>query len=151
MKLQTSIKPRRDGVVLVTGQDAHTYKFEPSESGELECTIEHEPTLKHLLATQNFYPASEEDFTLALALTQDDAADAAPGDQSQEPSLGALAAKSDADLDEDGDEGDINALPVEGPVTGLPVEANTPPQTDPARAARKNAALQKAAKAAAAK
>jgi hypothetical protein len=103
----------------------------------LECAIEHQATLKHLLASQNFYPASEDDFSLALQMSQP----AGPGPDADAdagaPDLGALAAKSDAELDEEGDEGDLS---------GLPVEANTPPQTAPDRAARKNGALQAATK-----
>ena len=141
MKLQTSIKPRRDGTVLVTGQDGVKYTFVAGAAGDLECAIEHEATLKHLLASQNFYPASEDDFSLALQMSQpagpgpdaDADADAGAG----APDLSALAAKSDAELDEKGDEGDLS---------GLPVEANTPPQTAPDRAARKNGALQAATK-----
>jgi hypothetical protein len=137
MKLQTSIKPRRDGTVLVTGQDGVKYTFVAGAAGDLECAIEHQATLKHLLASQNFYPASEDDFSLALQMSQP----AGPGPDADAdagaPDLGALAAKSDAELDEEGDEGDLS---------GLPVEANTPPQTAPDRAARKNGALQAATK-----
>jgi hypothetical protein len=146
MKLQTSIKPRRNGVVLVTGLDQVQYTFAPAESAELECDIAHEPTIKHLLATQNFYPASEQDFQQALQLAQTAAVPGDLGAPGGEPNLASLSAKADADLDEPDDEGDLDALPLEG-IAALPVEANTPPQTAPDRAARKNGALQAAAKA----
>lgn len=149
MLLQTSIKPRRDGAVIVTGLDGARLVFAPNAEGELECAVDHDPTVAHLIATQNFYPANEADFNTAMTLaqkaqstqTEPEAAGAPAG----EPNLAALAQKSDDELDLEDDEGDPNALPVEGPAAGLPIEAETPPQTAPDRAARKNAALQKAA------
>jgi len=137
MKLQTSIEPRRDGTVLVTGQDGKKYTFSDDGYGDLVCVIDHEPTLAKLLTLQHFFPVSTEDFTaarrLANAATDLDGVASDAG----EPSLSALAAKPDADLDEDDDEGDM---------AGLPIEANTPLQAAPDRAARKNGALQTAAK-----
>jgi len=140
MLLQTSIKPRRDGTVAVTGVDGARLVFAPNAAGELECEVAHEPTIAQLFSTQNFYPASEEDYQLALALSS---AATEPGEESEpadpgEPDPAALASKTDDALDLPDDVGDMNAMPV---------EAQTPPQTAPDRAARKNGALQAAAKA----
>ena len=149
MLLQTSIKPRREGVVIVTGLDGSRLAFEPNAAGELECAVDHEPTVAHLIATQNFYPADEADYAAAMELSQaalsTQTEPVGTGAPAGEPSQAALAQKTDDELDLEDDEGDPDALPVEGAAAALPIEAETPPQTDPARAARKNAALQKAA------
>lgn len=146
MLLQTSIKPRRDGNVIATGLDGARLVFAPNEAGELECAVEDELTIVHLIATQNFYPANEADFDGAMKLANAAASteDEAPGPAGA-VDLATLAQKTDDELDLEDDEGDPNALPVEGAAAGLPIEANTPLQTSPDKAARKNAALQKAA------
>lgn len=103
MKLATAIQPRKDGTVTLTGLDGQPYVFSKHEaSGELVADIEHEGTLAHLLAMDNFYPLDEADYDAANALVQ---SQATAGDE-DEPD----------DLD---DEGDPNAPPV---------EANTPPK-----------------------
>lgn len=102
MKLQTSIKPRRDGTVKVTGQDRQTYVFVADSEGELSCDVTDTATVASLLAGGEFWPANPEDHDAALALTVAD-------DEDDEP--------DDGD-DMDDDVGDINALPQ---------EANTPP------------------------
>lgn len=103
MKLQTSIKPRRDGTVKVTGQDRQTYVFVADESsGDLSCDVGDTATVASLLAGGEFWPANMEDHDAALAL-------AVAGDEDDEP----------ADGDDLADDvGDINAMPL---------EANTPP------------------------
>ena len=98
MKLQTSIKPRRDGTVTVLGQDRQTYVFAAGPDGELTADVADEATVAHLLATGNFWPADEADQEQALELVKQ-----AQGDDEDED-------------DEDEPEG------------GLPVEANTPPK-----------------------
>ena len=98
MKLQTSIPPRRDGTVKVTGQDRQTYVFAAGPDGELTADVADEATVAHLLATGNFWPADEADQEQALELVKQ-----AQGDDEDED-------------DEDEPEG------------GLPVEANTPPK-----------------------
>lgn len=98
MKLQTSIKPRRDGTVTVLGQDRQTYVFAAGPDGELTAEVADQATVAHLLATGNFWPADEADQEQALALVRQ-----AQGDDEDED-------------DEDEPEG------------GLPVEANTPPK-----------------------
>lgn len=103
MKLQTSIKPRRDGTVKVTGQDRQTYVFVADSDGELSCDVTDTATVARLLAGGEFWPANTEDHDAAMALT------VAGDDEDDEP----------ADGDDLADDvGDINALPL---------EANTPP------------------------
>lgn len=98
MKLQTSIKPRRDGTVTVFGQDRQTYVFATGPDGELTADVADEATVAHLLATGNFWPADEADQEQALLLVK----------QAQQAD----------EAEEDEDEADDNALPV---------EAETPP------------------------
>jgi len=97
MKLHTSIAPRRDGTVLVTGLDAQKYTFVRDADGELSGDVPHLPTVAMLLAGGLFYPADEGDFDEALKLSTDGG-------------------------DADADEGDFED---DGP--GVPVELNTPP------------------------
>lgn len=99
MKLQTSIKPRRDGTVTVLGQDRQTYVFAADDEGLLSADVADEATVAALLATGHFWPADADDAQQALALVKQ-----AQGD--------------DEDEDEDDDE----------PEGGLPVEANTAPK-----------------------
>jgi hypothetical protein len=99
MKLQTSIKPRRDGTVKVTGQDRQTYVFLADSDGELSCDVTDTATVTSLLAGGEFWPANPDDHDAAMALAADDAGD------------------DDSDDDAD-DAGDMNTPPI---------EANTPP------------------------
>lgn len=110
MKLQTSIQPRRDGTVKVTGQDSQTYVFVTGSDGELTCDVADEPTVAHLLATENFWPADPADFAAAEKLVIDQSDD-----------------DEEADDEQDDEE-------VQG---GLPVEAETPPAAAPGRKTRK--------------
>lgn len=98
MKLHTSIKPRRDGTVKVTGQDSQTYVFVAGADGELSCDVSDEATIAHLLGTDNFYPADFADAEFAASLL--------------------IAEVDDADDADDADDEQATALPV---------EANTPP------------------------
>lgn len=102
MKLQTSIKPRRDGTVTVLGQDRQAYVFVADDDGLLTGDVADQATVAHLLATGNFWPADEADQEQALALVKE----------------AEKAAQAEEGEDDDEDE----------PLDGLPVEANTPPK-----------------------
>lgn len=108
MKLQTSIPPRRDGTLNVTGLDGQTYAFAKGEDGELVGDVTDEATVAHLLAGGMFFPADPADFDAALELTK------VPGDGDDEQD-GENQASGDDQGDEDGDDeqGDMNAMPVE--------------------------------------
>ena len=114
MKLQTSIAPRRDGVVRVLGQDRQTYVFAPGPDGELTCDVTDVATVAALLATQNFWPADPEDTDHALDLVK----------KTTQPEGG----EPGGDDDEDDDEEDV--------ADALPVEANTPPAPKRAKKAK---------------
>ena len=113
MKLQTSIAPRRDGTVRVSGLDRQTYVFAPGPDGELTCDVTDEATVAWLLATKNFWPADEQDFEAALELAK-----------KAEPDGGEPG--GDDDLDDDEEE----------VADALPVEANTPPAPKRAKKAK---------------
>lgn len=111
MLLQTSIKPRLDGSVLVQGEDKKTYKFENATNGVFpECEITHEPTIKRLMSLKTFFPADSEQADLAIAKLR--------LDEAQE--------QSDS-FDSDDEFVEVNALPV---------EANTKPAVLPGKNAR---------------
>lgn len=121
MKLQTSIKPRRDGTVKLAGINGKTYEFKPDEQGDMVCEVDDDATVVHVLQAQGdyFWPADEEGMTKAEALI-----DAATGDE------------DDEDIEDDGQDN--------GNPSGLPVEANTPPVTAPGKATRKTGGRKKA-------
>jgi hypothetical protein len=70
MKLQTSIKPRRDGTVRVLGKDSQTYVFAPGHDKELTCDVSDADTIAFLLGGGLFWPADPDDFQTALSLTK---------------------------------------------------------------------------------
>lgn len=114
MKLQTSIAPRRDGVVKVTGQDRQTYVFAANSDGDLVCDVTDEATVAMLLTGGLFFPADPADFDAALQLTQQ------------------LTDDTEAEVGEDDAEDDHNP-------NALPIEAQTPPAAAPGRKTRKAA------------
>jgi hypothetical protein len=127
MKLQTSISPRRDGTVRLLGQDGKTYVFEADANGDMVCDVTHEPTIVHALDKRSdyFWPADEADHDEANRLIS-------------EANSSLVVADED---DEDDDDGMGNgAIIAPGSDGGLPVEANTPPQTIPGKGKRVKAA-----------
>lgn len=111
MKLQTSIQPRRNGTVTVTGQDSQTYVFEADSDGELTCDVADEATVAALLTTDKFWPANPDDFETAeklIAANEEEEADATD--------------------EEYGDDEEV--------ADALPVEAETPPAPRRARKAK---------------
>lgn len=119
MKLQTEIKPRRDGTVKVSGLDGKSYTFQPDEAGDLVCNVEHEQTVAWLLSTQNFFPADAADFGRALGLT---------GGGAGQP-LQVQQVKLGADLDDDGDDAGGGHDDLSDRPAPLPIEAGTPPSS----------------------
>lgn len=90
MRLQTSITPRKDGTVRVTGADGALFTFAAGDDGELCCDVTDHVTVAKLLATHNFWPAHAADMDAAIALV------ASPDDEA-----------------EDADDHDDDAAPVE--------------------------------------
>lgn len=118
MKLQTSIKPRREGVVRVMGLDGKAITFAADETGALVADVDHPPTVAHLLKLGSFEPVDLEDFGTAVSIVR-----------------GAATGDADA-LDDDDDDGPDD----EAPAGGLPVEANTPPKAKPGKGNKARAA-----------
>lgn len=106
MKLQTSIIPRRSGVVILTGLDGVAYEFKPDEEGDMVCLIDHEPTIAHVLSLDgdNFFPADETEYAEAERVL-----------------AAANVPQDDGEIDEGGDGDDA------GDPNAMPVESNTPP------------------------
>ena len=116
MKLLTTIKPRSNGTVTLAGADGAIYIFTADETGALVCDVPDEALVARVLAAGTFEPADEADFAHAEALLKANAADATGEGQGQD------------DGDDEDDDVDFDALPV---------EANTPPVSAPAKSARK--------------
>ncbi len=93
MKLHTSIAPRRDGTVKVTGHDRQTYVFEADADGELSCDVTDEATLAQLLATDAFYPADPDDAERAASLLP--AGDDDEPDDEPEEDMGGLPVEAE--------------------------------------------------------
>jgi hypothetical protein len=57
MKLQTDIRPRRDGTVIVRSADGQTFAFAPDGHGELVGEVDDDAVVEQLLAGGLFFPA----------------------------------------------------------------------------------------------
>lgn len=97
MKLETTIKPRKDGTVNVEVGKTKIV-FAPDEDGRLVADVENEAIIAQLLNSGSFIPVNEEDFEVAAAI--------------------AGPAEVEADQDDEEDEEDESAPPL---------EENTPP------------------------
>lgn len=106
MKIETVLKPRRDGTVTVEPDAATRYVFKADEAGRLVCDVSDQGHLHFLLNTGNFIPADPEDFDAAVAVAGANSAPDATG--------------SEEDHDEEEDFTEV----LNG---GAPIEANTPP------------------------
>ncbi len=99
MKIETSIKPRRDGTVKVQSPDGIVV-FSQDEFGVMVADVENEQTIAFLLSrADDFIPADDADFDVANSL---------------------LTQNSDEDDDEapdDEDEVDPDAAPIEEPAS----------------------------------
>lgn len=104
MKIQTHIRPRSNGTVIVRNAAGQPFLFKADENGALVCDIE-DPALAAMLLCRadDFEPADPADFQAAQALVKD-----VVGDDGE-------------DDDDDDDDG-------EAVLGGLPLEANTPPK-----------------------
>jgi hypothetical protein len=98
MKLETEIKPRRDGTVRATLDDT-TYVFEGEE--RLTCEVKNKAHVARLLSLGGFFPYDVTAIPAALAVVEE-----------------AMESEGEGE-DQADDEGDEAALPV---------ESNTPPK-----------------------
>lgn len=110
MKIETSIKPRRDGTVKVDAPD-EVVVFRADENGVMVAEVESEQAIAFLLSrADDFIPADDADFEVANSLLTQGAGD--------DP--------DDADPDDDDEEADQNAAPIEEPASA--VAAVQPPK-----------------------
>lgn len=100
MKIETTIKPRKDGKVTVEADDGEKYVFKRDESGALTCDVPNESHVAWLLGLGDFHPADESDFGLAMQLT-----DGEQSDEGEDPA------------DDDDEQPDMNAAPIEEPAS----------------------------------
>lgn len=102
MKIETSIKPRRDGTVKVQSPDG-VVVFSPDEFGVMVADVENEQTIAFLLSrADDFIPADDADFDVANSLlTQGTDGD----DEDDDPD------------DDDEDDADPDAAPIEEPAS----------------------------------
>lgn len=112
MKLQTTIKPRRDGTVVVRGGDGTPFVFKPDEYGDLVCDVSEPALLERLLNSEDFGPIDPADFQAASTLV-------APIGGTLDTDLDAVGHTPEGSPpgegeDEPDDEGDEDAAPVEG-------------------------------------
>ena len=96
MKIETSIKPRRNGTLNVVKLGGQVIVFS-AQDGHLTADVADSADVQFLLGMSDFFPADEEDFAMASALIRGEAGPDELGD-------------ADDLLDDDGDE---NAAPVE--------------------------------------
>lgn len=128
MKLQTTIKPRRDGTVIVRGANGQPFTFAPDSFGDLVCDVDDPALLERLLNSEDFGPIDPADFQAASTLV-------APVGTLLDSALDAVGHTPEGSPpgegeDEPDDEGDENAAPVEGaaelpsaPVEGAAAQA----------------------------
>lgn len=108
MRLETTISPRRDGVVNVE-IDSQKYVFAADESGSMVCDVKNDDHAAHLLKQgDNFLPYDEADFVKAAELARGD-------DDS-----------NDDDDDDGEDPVDMNAAPIEEPASVVAAEPAAP-------------------------
>lgn len=98
MKLETTIKPRKDGTVKVAVPSGGSYAFTPDSEGCLCCEVTDEKDVAYLVGLGDFYPTNEGDYEAALGMAKGGSGDDDEGD---------VAA--------DDDEGSETAPPVETP------------------------------------
>ncbi len=141
MKLQTTIKPRKDGTVIVRNANGSAYEFKPDEHGDLVADIDDVALVAQLLKkSDDFMPQDPADFEAAAKLvgvggvvglvggvspSEDDFTQHGHTPEGSPPGEGE---------DEPDDEGDEGAAPIEG--TGAPVPAAEAPEA-PQRPSRR--------------
>lgn len=109
MKIEATIKPRKDGAVTVQADDGEKYVFKRDESGALTCDVTNEAHVAWLLGLGDFHPADESDFGFAMQLTA--------GEQDEE---------GEDHLEDSDEQPDMNAAPIEEPASRVASSAKNP-------------------------
>lgn len=85
MKIETSIKPRKDGCVRLTVPSGAVLEFVPDEDGRLVADVTDEGDLAFALALGDFSPLDEADFVQAESLVREESGiDDLPDDEGDE-------------------------------------------------------------------
>lgn len=112
MKICTSIKPRRTGVVNLVGITGKEYVFQPDANGDLAADIEDKDDLANVLAMTDFFPADDADIVRAQQLLRE-----------------LVGNDGNPDVDDEQDVQDVDDEQDDAQqMDALPVEANTPPK-----------------------
>ena len=98
MKLLCTIPPNGDGFILAEFEKKVTYRFDADENGDLVAEVDNDKHVAVLLASGNFQPYDETDFSAATDILSSD------------------------ENDDEGDEGDLDQVDL----NAAPVEALTP-------------------------
>lgn len=70
MKIETSIRPRKDGSLTASMPDGTRYAF-AKDGHNMVAEVDNEAHIAFLLASGNFSPADDSDFDAALAMVAD--------------------------------------------------------------------------------
>ena len=104
MKIETSIKPRKDGTV-VANIDAQKYVFSADDAGVMTAEVENEAHIAFLLSRgDDFLPADDADFDRADAL------------------VAAAKVAAEESTDDDDEPVNLDAAPIEEPASAVAAE-----------------------------
>lgn len=129
MQIETAIMLRKDGTVKVTSPTGVDYIFKPNDGGQVVCDVADEGDIAWLLRTDDFFPANEEDYDTAYAITS-----AQPVEESDHSDMNAAPIEEshipgDEGVDPgDDDVVDENSPPVETSVAVLLGSTMLPPE-----------------------
>jgi len=128
MKIETTIKPRRDGKVRVELK-GKTYEFSKDDQGRLVAEVNDEGAIQYLFGLgDEFLPADEADFQSAAAIFGSQGGDEEDDDDDQQ-----MAGGAEVDPASIPEQPPVEDEPVAG---GLPIEENTPPSHKKPRKAK---------------
>lgn len=129
MQIETAIMLRKDGTVKVTSPTGVDYIFKPNDGGQVVCDVADEGDIAWLLRSDDFFPANEEDYDTAYAITS-----AQPVEESDHSDMNAAPIEEshipgDEGVDPgDDDVVDENSPPVETSVEMLLGSTMLPPE-----------------------
>jgi len=125
MQLMTTIKPRRDGNVIVRNATGDQFVFKADSQGDLVADVTDAALVAQLLKSEDFVPTDPADYQEASTLV----GVASDGNDSARDSIGHTPEGSPPGegQDEPDDEGDEDAAPVEGAAPAAVVDAATRP------------------------
>jgi hypothetical protein len=122
MKIETSIKARREKTVRLTTPKGNTIVFSDDGSGHLVADVTDQADLAFILSRSEFSPVDEADFVQAESLIRNDVDLTGPAS-----ALGLTGQAGDTGEDDlPDDTGDVNAAPIEVvtlPKPGKPAKA----------------------------